>query len=412
VLASWSPQAFAPSKADRALLVPGTRVTSENVERYAAYLSPATRWLVGAGGIGAIEVGEYRPASLPPPLIDATRQYACHVALKPEGLEGYMAGLPFPVVGKDDPDAAAKLMWNHDVAGAFDDLKVGAVVCWTGAIDSGQASGSLQIEETFRMEAFRQLRMVGRLMVAPRPLMVPNRDAAWEKTEIYPMIEPDYLKGTSISWVRYVDAKRMPDTWLYLPQLRRVRRLSAAQRSDALFGQDLDLDSLGGFAGPVSWTEWKYLGERTLLAPFHMAQTPVKWRTGAEGFLPQGRWEPRRVWALEGVSSAPQYAYSKRVIYLDRETYRIVYTELYDTEGQLWKLVLNGFHFSNRPFPMDQCKADWVFPYVAMEVAVDVQLNHATFCQLPGETPSTGSGWRVNVNKEEGHVDTFVGFGL
>ncbi len=37
---------------------------------------------------------------------------------------------------------------------------------------------------------------------------------------------------------RYLDPDKQDDSWLYLPSLRRVRRLSAAQRSDALFGQD------------------------------------------------------------------------------------------------------------------------------------------------------------------------------
>ena len=43
----------------------------------------------------------------------------------------------------------------------------------------------------------------------------------------------------------------------HVEQLRRVRRLSTAQRSDALFGQDTDADSFGGYNGHVAWMRYK-----------------------------------------------------------------------------------------------------------------------------------------------------------
>src|SRR5262249_2125459 len=52
------------------------------------------------------------------------------------------------------------------------------------------------------------------------------------------------------------------DTWLYMPSRRRVRRLSTAQRSDALFGQDADIDSFYGYAGHIAWMNWRFLGEK------------------------------------------------------------------------------------------------------------------------------------------------------
>jgi hypothetical protein len=48
-----------------------------------------------------------------------------------------------------------------------------------------------------------------------------------------------------------------------------VRRLSTAQRSDALFGQDTDVDSYYGYAGHIAWMEWKFLGEKEVLGAFH-----------------------------------------------------------------------------------------------------------------------------------------------
>jgi hypothetical protein len=41
------------------------------------------------------------------------------------------------------------------------------------------------------------------------------------------------------------------DTWVYVPTLRRVRRISSAQRTDAVSGTDFTFDDLFSFAGIV-----------------------------------------------------------------------------------------------------------------------------------------------------------------
>ncbi len=403
-VASWSPGKFPPSKEDLTLLAPGARVTREHTGKVAKYLTPLTTWLLASHGpIDSIEIGPYQTASLPQPVIEATRRYACRVKLDPatQGLVGFVAGLPFPEIDANDPDAGVKLMWNHDVAAGFDDVKVGPIECWAG-LSRYEANTSPLLERHFLVDSVKQLRYAGRLMLEPRPALTPNGDDAWEITQIQPLIEPFDWKGTRVTWYRYLGPQRPPDTWLYAPQLRRVRRLTSAQRSDALFGQDMDFDSFGGYAGPIGWTRWKYLGERTVLAPFHAA-TPqtAEWGYGPRWFLPQGRWELRRVWVIEGRSKLPQYAYSRRVIYLDEESYRIAYEEIYDQAGELWKLLLNSYHFSNVPFPSKPCGADWRFPYLTAETMIDAQLVHATRCESSGEKwgQGGGQGWQINMDK-------------
>ncbi|TMB22464.1 MAG: outer membrane lipoprotein-sorting protein [Deltaproteobacteria bacterium] len=97
---------------------------------------------------------------------------------------------------------------------------------------------------------------------------LPRRDQAH-----YPILEPFDLKGVGGLGNRHIDPARPDDQWLYLPSLRRVRRLSTAQRSDALFGQDTDTDSFYGYSGHIAWTDFKYLGERDLIGALH-AQHP------------------------------------------------------------------------------------------------------------------------------------------
>ena len=150
-------------------------------------------------------------------------------------------------------------------------------------------------------------------------MLLPNSEGVRAKQSLHPILEPFDLKGVGLTGIRYLDPDRQDDTWLYLPTLRRVRRLSSAQRSDALFGQDTDVDSYGGYAGQIPWFTWKFLGDKKILATFHAEKFPVEYCPGGGDFVYCDNWEPRDVWVLEGVAKQAQYAYGKRVLFIDKE---------------------------------------------------------------------------------------------
>jgi len=66
-----------------------------------------------------------------------------------------------------------------------------------------------------------------------------------------------------------VDLAKNDDTWVYVPTLRRVRRISTAQRTDAVSGTDFTFDDLRSFAGIVPQYTWQCLGEMDILAPMN-----------------------------------------------------------------------------------------------------------------------------------------------
>ena len=169
-----------------------------------------------------------------------------------------------------------------------------------------------------------------------------------------------------------------------------------------MFGQDTDQDSYAGYAGNVAWMDWKFLGEKTMLGGFHAQNLPVIWGEGSANFLHADRWEPRDVYVVEGVSKLPQYAYGKRVIFLDKESYRIPYTDIYDTAGELWKIWVNNYKYAGRPIPNAKYGFDYDVSYNPSISMVDMQLVHATHCSLPSNKFENEQGWYLNVGDEEG----------
>jgi len=368
---------------------PGDRITTANAAKAKDLLSPGMNWCVERGF--PMDVIATRDIPLRRAYREATEKFSSQARLSADGLqlENFVAGRPFPNVTESDPQAAMKIMQNYGFAIPFDDLEVRNFDSDTGAVSTERP---LQVERHFLLSHFRRLFYVGRLYVDPKPKL-PNPEGYHFKETMHPMIEPFDLKGVGFTYYRYLDPERSDDSWLYLPALRRVRRLSTAQRSDALFGQDTDQDSYGGYSGAMAWMDWKLLGSKTVLSAHDVPHFPVHWADGAADWAFVANWEKRDVWVIEGVSKLPQYAFSKRVLYVDKHLYTIPYSDMYDRSGQLWKIWVNGFHWAKAPFPGSPLVYDEVTGFIPGAVMVDMQLNHATKVSLPSHRFPGEPGW-------------------
>jgi len=388
----------------RAEVQPGDMITKENQDKIKGLVADGVQWCVNRGM--EMKIVPTKKIPLPKLYQEATEKYASQVKLKEDQtLEGYVAGRPFPQVDMADPKAATKLMYNFERTHYFtDDLALHLFDADTGQLQVDQGGNQrYTVERHFVLDWLRALQFTGRLHIDPKPEIEPNKDGAFRKAGLYPVVEPFDLKGIGGLNYRYLDPLRQDDLWLYLPSLRRVRRLSSAQRSEALFGQDIDVDSYGGYAGQIPWFTWKLLTKKPMLASLHGENMPpVPCKTDG-GMTFCEAWEMRpEVLVVEGTPKADAYAYSKRVIYIDHESFFIVYTDLYDRGGELWKTVMQSIRTSNRPNP----KVNFEYPEERMFIyaftVVDMQLEHGTRVAIPGMAFQDEPGWYVDVGPKYG----------
>jgi Protein of unknown function (DUF1329) len=294
------------------------------------------------------------------------------------------------------------VMWNYEYRPypGTDDFVEYDFPADTGTI----GSGPMQIERHYWIGESRRMYYNGRLYVDPKPEL-PNPEGIRFKEVLGPLVAPFDLKGISALEYRYIDAAKQDDTWLYVPSLRRVRRLSTAQRSDALFGQDTDVDSYYGYAGQVTWMDWKFLGEREIVGIVHGQHYPVKWNEKVDWAFDE-TWEKRKVFVLEGVSKLPQYAYGKRVLFIDKETYGIPYSDIYDRSGELWKIWINDVSFRKKAFDgAGVIEYEDELPFAPAIVMVDMQLEHATKASLPSPRFPGEQGWYYHQGEKSGATD-------
>src|SRR5690349_23395033 len=98
----------------RADVVPGDRITDQNIDKVKDLISPGLEWCIKHGF--PLTIGETKKIEWPKAYREATEKYAPQVKISADGLslQNYVAGQPFPNLDPKDPQMAMKLMWNYE----------------------------------------------------------------------------------------------------------------------------------------------------------------------------------------------------------------------------------------------------------------------------------------------------------
>ena len=153
-----------PAVPARAQVKPGDVITPANASQVEGLVSPGNFILVKQGM--TMKIVPTGHLDWPPPYKEATERYSPQVSLGADGeLKGYVAGLPFPLVDANDPDAATKIMWNFQFRPLHtDDLDS------RGVEAISHRAGSPNEVEHFTFGHLGFYNSVGRTEVAPMPM--------------------------------------------------------------------------------------------------------------------------------------------------------------------------------------------------------------------------------------------------
>ena len=299
-------------------VAPGDGITADDVERVHDLVSPGLEWVIRRGW--PITVREPRRVEWPKAYREATEQYASQVKLSADGLtvENYVAGQPFPHVDAKDPRAAYKIMWNYNYGCVTtDDVDLRNFDADTGPIAD---HGPLQVERHFLLDHFRRLFWTGRLYVDPKPEK-PNPHGYRVQQGLYPILEPFDLKGVGALSNRYIE-RREAGRHVALPAVAPPRAPPfdrAALRRALRPGHRRQTATADTPARSPGWTG-SSSARRRCSASFHATNYPGEVGTARSTGRSTSAWEKRKVWVVEGESKLPQYAFSKRVIFVDKES--------------------------------------------------------------------------------------------
>ena len=327
-------------------------ITQANAAQYQALLTPGQAAMLKRYPNYRLNVyPTQRTARMPDAINQATRANVAAVTLADQGygLNGYSAGVPFPL-----PTEPLEIVWNHlaryvgnslerEMASATVEANgTSTLVTYAQSVHWRNALSDLQPDENVLyyslIRALSPSRVAGEITLVHDPI---NQVAA------------------------------VRDAWQYVPGQRRVRRApTVAYDSSARYSYgQLTSDGVGGFNGAPDRYEWKLLGKQERLIPYNsykLASKSLKYADFLKaGFIdPQYvRYEKHRVWVLEAtLKPGARHIYGKRRFYIDEDTWQIAGSEMYDSRGELWRVYEN--------YPMQLPDVDAPFP--AMDATYDL----------------------------------------
>ncbi|MDB4433500.1 DUF1329 domain-containing protein [bacterium] len=341
-----------------------------------------------------LEIGpfqrDYREADV---YMNATEKFRGQSRIGPDGsLENYTAGIPFPVDEIDclgDPQAGVKIMWDHEYN-------------WRG--DGANANFYYSYWDRGEQLPLYYKGTAKTIYLAHRPEPQYLEDGGdifrGEKRKNAFGVDvsaPFDARGIMLMTYRYKSSDKPrseaknDDTWVYVPTLRRVRRISSAQRTDAVAGTDFTFDDLFSFSGIVPQYEWECLGERKMIAPMNTKVKAYPY-DDAHNFGPYGlsyaddNWELRDVYAIRMTPKNADHPYHHKDVFLDKQVFLALYSFAYDQKEELWKIIWHNKRWSED----DSLTGEWYPSWENVDEPRDLRTISDTIANT-----QTGTGTRI-----------------
>ena len=309
-------------------------VDASNAKEHAAQLSDGHRALLAAHP-KTMRLDVYptrRTASYPGWVYEEMARNLTHARLSTAGkggVTGASAGSPFPI-----PKQGVEVVWNHLLR--FRGRRVSRTNGVAAVTRGGLYNVTLSKDELLFPFAFAH--------ETPIRERFPNVAFAL-RSRVY---APALVSGDGTLAIEPIDQTHAPrKVWTYSRALRRVVRQPyfayefTAPGSDGL--RTVDDGEL--FNGPPDRYAWTLLGKREVLIPYNAyrlhgdaaSEEDILDRSHVSPDL--SRYELHRVWVVEGrLREGARHIYSRRVFYVDEDSWQIAIAESYDMEGRLWRV--------------------------------------------------------------------------
>jgi hypothetical protein len=412
-------------QAAQAVVKPGDIITKENASKAAELLSPGNYILVQQGM--QLRIVPSEKLFWPPPFQSATEKYSPQVRLASDGsLVGYVAGQPFPLVDPNDPQVATKVMWNFSYRPLYSD-DIDMRYPEVASFDKHAAGMPLSY---YTVGHFAYYNNIGRIEVPPIPT---DPDALSSgirfRFGFYPFLEPSALRGYGMVRQRHIAPRIDDNVWVFNPQTRKLRRESSSILSDSIgalpgfggggagggsagggggaggssgataYANTIDPDSYFGFSAKIENFNYRFLGEKDMLASVHAVHSPEPQcpDDGGRTICPED-WEMRHLYVIEADAKSRDDTIPRRILYIDSEGWFITASDQYDRQGKLWKTIATFDTYRDRPVPDARVA---IYPYKRIFqlglVDMDLDTGYSSVVYMPGSTAPERECWYIDM---------------
>ncbi len=317
---------------------PGDVINSSNIEQYKDYFPFfMQRYIKDGWGFEApvvIKVKAPEPVPLTKAFLEASKRNMVTTKLTPEGLVEGFDGIGFPFLEPKEPGLATKVMWNQFYKELPDDW----LIPKSYLSISKRKGGSVSIQDS----QYEQLKFFGRTAIAPIPEL-DNPKQLLYANKLNSKTPPNKDMAT-LTW-RYKDPLKYDDMWTYVPTLRRTLRMVSSERSNPIRGSAYTWDDIFGFDGKIPLFTYKFLGEQTVLSLMNQKLVAEKMDRKNYPHHPvihyNEEYEKVPCYVIEIRPKDPRYPSARKVTWINKNNFKVRYTEIYDKSDRFWKGYYN-----------------------------------------------------------------------
>jgi len=147
------------------------------------------------------------------------------------------------------------------------------------------------------------------------------------------------VKGlATLTWT-YMDPKKQTDSWLWVPSLKKIRKISAANGDDSFMGSDFSVEDI--ITRKFEDENYALLREEDFKGYTCEFDNKVYYRNTP-------------CYVIECQPKKSPWYYSKRVLWVDKNTGGGIYEEKYDPKGRMFMTLFKNFevfHVNGKEYP-------------------------------------------------------------
>ncbi len=282
---------------------------------------------------------------------NATFQYRGQPSIEADGsIANYTAGRPFSeeqILAASPRDAGLMVGWNNIFRWQHFGYRAGPIpmiYMVPGTADEKSAeyaevlTGGGRIERSVVTD-YQRVYLSHQAALADQNYELDIADARKQYFKDWMQFtDPFDMRGMAFVFERFRDPHEPDQVNSYLPTERRIRRLSAKERSDSFVGSEMTMDDFEGFSGRVLDYEWEYRGQKDVL---HVADSghPRSLFFGPQSWLANDRWQLRRCHVVETKPIYEGHPYGRKLTFYDAETFGVAATVIFDHQDRLFKII-------------------------------------------------------------------------
>jgi len=159
-------------------------------------------------------------------------------------------------------------------------------------------------------------------------ILLNRRSEIFDYKDLVVILGPQNIKGLSVLTWTYLDPEKDQEVWLWLPSLRKVRRVSQSEADDPFMGSEFTTEEMS----TRKWEDetYKMVGEEIF-----------------DGYVSKfnGKtyYKDTACYVLEAEPKRKEWYYSKRVVWLDKRFAGLIFDEVYDPAGRRWKTFIKEY---------------------------------------------------------------------